>query len=98
MPNIMTCQGFDTGVLGGCGMAWLGLVVVFFVNAFARKWLAEEGGMPYNFLYGLIGGFGTYLLIVSLTGAFKWALLGGLIGSFLIGIGARYVFGGDDGY
>jgi len=81
----MTCSGFTKGILGGCSMAWLAPVIIFFLAAFARKYLSEEGGMPFSFVASLIGGMLSYILVVSLTCSFKIALVVGIIGMAVAG-------------
>jgi hypothetical protein len=99
--NIMSGNGFDLGFMGGLGMAWLGMVIIFFLIVFARKWLGEEFGMEFNTIGAFAGGYVPYLIIVTLVCSYKWALAGGivgfLVGGFLLGqfIGGG---GGDFGY
>lgn len=94
--NIMTGAGFDTSFLGPYGMAWLGMVVLFFIIVFARKYLGEEMGMPFNAVGAFAGGYIAYLITVTFTCSFKWALAAGLggfvIGAFFLGsiIGESY--------
>lgn len=78
--NMMTGSGFDTSLLGAFGMAWLGIVILFFIIALGRRWIGEEMDMPFSFVGGLIGGIIPYFIIVFLTCSYKWGLLGGLIG------------------
>lgn len=80
MYNIMSCSGFGTEVLGGCSMAWIGLVILFFVGAFLRKWGGEEFSIPFNFISCLVIGFLSYIVLVTFTGSPKWSLFAGLIG------------------
>jgi hypothetical protein len=51
--SIMTGSGFDTGLFGGFTVAWLGLVVIFFLCAFGRRWIGEMGVFPFSFIGGL---------------------------------------------
>lgn len=92
----MTCENFDTGLMGGCGMAWLGFCIIFLANALLRKWGGEEMGISYNFLFGIVGGFIPYLIIVSITASYKWALLAGLAGMALGGYLLGQFIGGDE--
>lgn len=78
--NMMTCQNLGTDLAGGCGMAWAGLVVLFFVAALCRKWLGEEMDVPFDFIVSVVAGFLIYIITVTFFGSFKWALLTGLIG------------------
>ena len=84
--NIMTCAGFTKSILGGCSMAWLAPVIIFFLIIFARKYLGEEGGLPFSMIGACLGGFGAYLLIITFTCSYKFALLGGIIGAAALGI------------
>jgi hypothetical protein len=77
----MTGAGFDTSLLGAFGMAWLGMVMLFFIIALSRKWIGEEMGVSFSFVGGLIGGLLPYFLIVFFTCSYKFGLLGGLIGA-----------------
>lgn len=95
MANIFTCSGFDTGFFGGCSMAMLGLVILFFVVVFSRKWLGEEMGVPFNTTFAFVGAYLPYLIVVSLTASSKWALLAGLIGFVIGGIAIGMVYGSD---
>jgi len=81
---------------GPCAQAKLGLVIIFFINAFARKWLGEEAGFEYSFFGGLFGGLVPYFIAVSIFGSFKIALVVGLIGMALFGFLGGQIFGGDE--
>lgn len=83
--NIMTCHGFTTGILAGCSFAWIAPVMIFFLVAFARKYIGEEGGIPFSFIGAIIGGMGAYLLIITFTCSYKFALIAGIIGAGLAG-------------
>ena len=59
--NLLSCKGFiEEGVTsiglssGPCMQGRLFLVVLFFINAFLRKWGGEEIGIDYSFLWGMI--------------------------------------------
>lgn len=84
--NIMTCAGFTKGILAGCSMAWIAPVIIFFLIAFARKYLGEEGGIPFSFIGSLIGGFGGYLLVITFTCSYKLGLVAGIAGAVVLGI------------
>jgi len=84
--NIMTCAGFTKSILGGCSMAWIAPVIIFFLIAFARKYIGEEAGVPFSMLGACIGGFGTYILIITFTCSYKLALIGGIVGAAALGI------------
>lgn len=96
MYNIMSCGGFDTSFFGGCGMSWLGLVILFFIVALTRKWIGEEAGIEYNFWIGLSGAFLLDIIVVTITGSFKWALLAGIGGACLGFLGGMMFSGGEE--
>ena len=87
--NMMTGAGFDSGFLGGFAMAWLGVVMLFFICALARRWIGEEIGAPFSLIGGLVGSILPYFIVVFLTCSYKWGLviglIGGVIGAFFIG-------------
>lgn len=95
--NIMTCDGFSREFFGGCSSAWMGLVIVFFLTALARKWGGEEMDIPFSFLWALVLGMGLYVLAITFTGSMKFALLCGIIGMAAGGYGSGYIFGGGEG-
>jgi len=92
----MTCEGFSTNIGGGCTMAWLGGVILFFIIAFTRKWIGEEMDVPFDLLFSIVGGFLAYFIIVGLTGSFKWGELAGIIFAAVGGFGAPYFMGGGE--
>jgi hypothetical protein len=97
--NIMTGTGFDTGFFGGFTVAWLGLVVIFFLCAFARRWIGEMGVFPFSFIGGLAGGILIYLIIVTVSCSSRWALVVGLIGTVVGGyLGDTMMGDGGGGY
>ena len=99
MYNIMSCGGFDVSVMGSCSIAWIGLAFLFFVVVFSKRWLGEEiTGLPYDGLFGFIGAYAPYLVLITLFGSPKWALLGGLIGSVVFGLCSGYFRGGSYDY
>ena len=94
--NIFTGGGFaDIGVMGSFSMAWLGLAIIFFINAFARKWIGEEMGYSYSFLFGTAIGIAAYIIAITISCEPKWGLLLGIIGSLAGGFGAG-MFGGEE--
>jgi len=93
MCNIMTGKGFDTSFLGGYGMAWLGVVILFFIIALTRKWIGEEMGIPFTFIGSLVFGYIAYFGVVTVSCSFKWALLLGLIIAAAVGFFASEWFG-----
>lgn len=84
MCNIMTGAGFDLGFMGGLSMAWVGMVILFFLVIFSRKWLGEEMGVGFNTIAAFVGGYLPYLIVISITCSYKWALGAGIVG-FVIG-------------
>ena len=102
MPyNLLTCSGFD-GVngaftTGACMMARLSAVILFFLIAIVRKWGGEEMGFSFSFIGGLVLSIIPYLIVVTLFGSVKIALLvgigGGLVGGYLLG---PMLGGGED--
>lgn len=94
--NIMTGSGFSLEVMGGFSMAWLAMVILFFIVVFARKWM-KEAGMPFNDIGAWAGAYLPYVIIVSLTCSTKWALAGGIVG-FVVGAFFMGSIFGDDGY
>jgi hypothetical protein len=91
----MSCQGFvDNGFMGDCSMAWLGIAFLFFIVIFLRKGM-EVAGYDFNFLFGLIGAYLPYIIVVTLTGSAKWSLLSGIIGVFVGGVILAQFYGGD---
>lgn len=94
--NIMTGNGFDTSFLGEYGMAWLAMVVLFFLVVFARRWIGEGFGLAFWTIGGFVGAFIPYLIIVTFFCTVKWALFGGIIG-FIVGAFVIGNFIGDGG-
>ena len=95
--NIMSCSGFSTEFFGGCSLAWIGVVILFFIIVFARKYLGEEAGVPFSFPGALLGGFGGYLIILTISCSYKFALVGGIGGVIVLGIVLSGVFEGVGG-
>jgi len=78
-------------------MAWLGLVVLFFLAALLRKWAGEEVGLDFSFIGSLVVGMLADIITVTFTGSFKWALAVGIIGVVIGGYGLGFFgFGGDE--
>jgi hypothetical protein len=88
----MNCKGFDQGFLGGCGMAWMGLVLLFFVAAALRKWGGEEMDIPFNFISSLVSGFVGYFVAITFLGSAKWSLLVGLVAVVAAGYLTPYMY------
>jgi hypothetical protein len=81
--NMMTGAGFDTSILGGLSMAWLGIVLLVFIVIFARRWIGEEMQIAFSFVGGLVGALLPYFLVVFFTCSYKWGLFSGIIGATL---------------
>jgi len=96
--NMMTGSGFSTDFFGGFAMAWLGVVILFFLIAFGRRWVGEEMDYPFSFVGGLVGAFLPYIIIVLFTCSYKLGLLGGIIGGVVGAFFAGNFFGDDGGF
>lgn len=82
--NMFTGSGFSLDLLGGFSMAWLGVVLLFFLIVFSRKWIGEMFGIPFSSLGAFILGYLAYLITISLACSYKIALGAGII-AFIIG-------------
>lgn len=84
--NIMTCQGGSwtgaTGFAGGCSMSWMVAAILVFVVLISKKQIGENLGVTYNIITAFVGAFLPWLIVTSIFGNFKIALVVGLIGSF----------------
>jgi len=102
--NLLSCSGWDAGSVGSwvgsgsCIKAKLGVVILFFIVAIIRKWGGEEVGMDFSFLLGLVGGLGSYLVVVTIFGSFKLAMGIGFLGALILGYGGGQIFGGGEEY
>lgn len=103
MPyNLISCAGWEAGSgwfgSGACIGARLGIVLLFFIVAIARKWLGEEMGLNFSFLWALVLSLVPYFLVITIFGSAKIAMLVGIIGLLIGGFGVGYLFGsGSDG-
>lgn len=95
--NIMTGAGFELGVMGSFSMAWIGMVILVFLIFFTRKWIGEEMGIGFNILTAFIGAILPYLIVVTITCEFKWALMAGLVGFIVGGFLVGQFIGSGDG-
>lgn len=97
LHNMMSARGFDGGMSGEFFMAWIGLAILVLIGMFAKKWLGEEEivGIPYNWIGSLLGVV-VYILIVTVSGSAKIALVGGLIGAAVGGFGGATFMGGSE--
>lgn len=96
--NLLSCKGFEVSEkiglsFGACAQAKIGLILIFFINAIVRKWGGEEVGLDYSFLGGIIGGIGSYFIVISFLGSFKIALVVGLVFMALGGYLGGSLFG-----
>ncbi len=96
--NLLTGAGFEMAVGGSYGMAWLGLVILTFLIIFARKWISEEAGLPFSWLFASIGAGLTYLITLSISCSFKWSFLLGFLGLVIVGFGAGFFVDGGEAY
>ena len=100
MFNPLTCSGWDTTAgwfaSGGCLSGRIGFVILFFVIAIMRKWVFGLTGIGYNFVISIVAGMLTYLIALIFIGAFKWALLIGLIVSIVAGVAGAAFMGETD--
>lgn len=101
--NILSCKGFEEseGIglsFGLCAQAKLLGVVLFFINAFVRKWIGEEMGIEYSFWLGLAGSLLAYIILISITGNLMISFIAGLVGMAIGGFFGGQIFGGGDGY
>ena len=99
--NLLSCKGFvDEAVtsvglnFGPCMQGRFTLVILFFINAFLRKWGGEEIGFDYNFLWGMVGGFLGYMIPLTLLGNLKISFLIALGAMLFGGYGFGAIFGG----
>lgn len=94
----MTGGGFDTSFFGPYAMAWLAMVVLFFIVVFARKWVGEAFDMPFSTIGAFVGAYVPYLVVVTVTCAPKWALLSGIVGFIIGAFFLGSLFGDSGGY
>jgi len=105
--NMLSCSGWEGGqALGdavgvapeGCMAGRLGMVGLFFLTAIVRKWGGEEMDIDFSFLWSLVLGIGAYLILIALTGSFKWSFLAGMIGMLIGGYLIGQFTGDGDSY
>ncbi len=73
-------------------------LILTFIIMFARKWLYEEAGLPFNWIFASAGAGLGYLITISIMGDFKWAFLVGFLGLVIVGFGAGYFVDGGEVY
>ena len=105
--NLLSCKGFIEDTVtsvtlntGPCMQGRFILVILFFLNAFLRKWGGEEIGIGYNFWAGLGGAFLGFLIPLTIFGDIKMSFMLG-IGAMILGgygFGALFGGGGEDDY
>lgn len=96
--NIMTGSGFDVSMFGGLSMAWLGACLLFFVVVFAHKYLGGDGaGLPFSRIGAFIGAYLPYLVVVTITCSYKFALGAGILGAGIVGIAFAGLFPDGEG-
>lgn len=92
--NMMTCTGGDWtfSVLGACSMAWMSFALLVFLILIIRR-QTDDGflaGVGFNFIGALVGGLGGHIVLTTLFGSARWAMLGGfaglIVGGFVIGM------------
>jgi len=89
----MTGGGFNTEIFGGLSFAWLGACLLFFVIVFARKYLGGDGlGLPFSAIGAFLGGFLAYIIVVTITCSYKFALGAGILGAGVVGIALASMF------
>jgi len=102
MPyNLISCSGWVAEGAGwvassSCLKGRIGIVLLFFLIAIIRRWGGEEVGIEFNFLIALVLGLLSYLIVISLTGSFRWAFIFGLGLSLIGGYGAGMFIGGEE--
>jgi hypothetical protein len=108
--NMLSCSGWDIGqatnlgpisfdIGSPCMMAKLGMVLLFFIIALIRKWGAEEWGIPFSFWWATGAGMLAYIIAVTFTGSFKFAMLAGIVAMGIMGyIVGPNLDGGEGGY
>ena len=94
----MTGNGFDTSLFGQYGQAWLVTVVLFFMVALTRKWVGEEMNIPFSPLWGYVGAYLPYLVVITFTCSVKFSLLSGIVGYLVGGFFVGRFFDSGGGY
>lgn len=80
MCNLISGAGLDTSFGGSWSMALLGLVILFFIFAFARRWLFEEVlQMPFNLWIGFGASAVVYFITIAFMCSPRFAIVFGLV-------------------
>ena len=96
--NMMSCTGFDPSFMGGCSLAWVGLVISVFVIMFARKWLFEEAlQAEFAFYIAIAVTVITYFIVVGISGNYKIATAASMLAGMAAGYFGPMAMGGGDG-
>lgn len=84
--SMMTGKGLGKAIGGSMSMSWLGVAIMFFVVALAKKWVFEESlQSPFSLIIGLAGGYITYFATVTFACSPRFALILGLVASMIAG-------------
>lgn len=77
-------------------MAWVGLGIIVIMTILGKKWLGEEElvGFPFSWV-GSLAGLLAYVLVVSLTGSYRWSFIIGLVAFLVGGFGLGATSGGS---
>jgi len=98
--NLLSCSGFDTAggwiAGGGCMRGRIGIIILFFIIALARKWGGEELGIDFNFWLSLVLGIIPYIITISIFGNYKVAFVVGLAGAIVGGYLGGMILGGTE--
>jgi hypothetical protein len=73
--NLFTGSNFDKSMGGSWSMAFLGILILFFVIALLSKWLFESIDRPFNLILGEAAGIISYIVLVNLFCSSKIALV-----------------------
>lgn len=92
--NLLTGKGFITATSGANGWfgnialikARLAMVFIIFLMAILNKWVFGMFGMAFNSWIAMAGGVITYIIVISIFGAFKIAFAIGLVAGIILGI------------
>lgn len=94
--NIFSGAGFGTKFMGPWSKALLGLALLFFILALAKKWLFESMDLPFNLIVGEVVGVIAYMVTANLSCSSPLALVIGLAAGAAGGYFGAGLFGGSD--